>query len=748
MIIERDLRAYVVLEDEPLAAALTKISANKQRILFCVDSAGHLVGSLSDGDVRRWLVSQPTIELATPSGGVARRDFASAAEGAPVRSIEAMFSSRIGHIPLLDDRGRLVAIAIQSPDHLMIGSSVIADDAPTFTIAEIGNNHNGSKAAAMALVEAAHAAGADAAKFQMRDMAALYRNSGKAGNASEDLGTQYTLDLLSRFQLTPDELFEVFDFCKEIGILPLCTAWEIDSARLLDDYGIAAFKTASADLTNHDLLRFVAETGRPVVVSTGMSDEREINEAVGVLRAAGSAFVLLHCNSTYPAPFRDINLRYLERLRSIGDCPVGYSGHERGMHVPIAAVAMGARVIEKHITLDASQEGVDHKVSLLPDEFRAMVSSIRDVEAAFGFGGARTPSQGELMNRVTLAKSVVARSEIASGTVIDAGHLDVKGPGRGLQPNRMGELVGRVARRDFETGDFFFPSDLEDVVAEPRPYEFRRPWGVAVRHHDAASIIKRASPSFVEFHLSYRDMEVDPHEFLQGPYDCGYAVHCPDLFSGDHILNLADSDHERRERSIVDLQAVIDLARGLGEFFPNTERPTLVVTMGGFTKDKPIDPARRPELYDLIIDGLSRVDDSGVEIVAQTLPPFPWLLGGQWHHNLFVEPEDTIAFSEKSGYRLCLDVSHTKLAANHAKASFRDWTELLAPHTAHLHIVDAAGVDGEGLQIGDGEVDFAVLGEQIDRLAPGVPFIPEIWQGHRNGGEDFWIALDRLEAWL
>lgn len=748
MIIERDVRPYVVLDDDPVTLALTKISANQQRIVFCVDGGGQLVGSLSDGDIRRWLVSQPSIELDTPCRSVARRECVSELADASVATIDAAFTHQIGHIPLLDERGRMVAVAVQQPREVVIGESVISDESPVFTIAEIGNNHNGDLGAARALADAAKEAGADAAKFQMRDLESLYRNKGRANDASEDLGTQYTLDLLSRVQLTADELCTVFDHCAEIGILPLCTAWDLASAQRLDEYGIAAFKIASADLTNHELLRAVASKGRPLIVSTGMSEEVEIREAVAVLRSLGAAYVLLHCNSTYPAPFRDINLRYLERLRSIGDCPVGYSGHERGFHVPLAAVALGASVIEKHLTLDRSAEGVDHKVSLVPEELATMIQAIHDVEAAMGFGGTRSASQGERMNRVTLAKSVVARCEIPEGTVIEPHLLAVKGPGRGVQPNRIDDLIGRVARRSFAPGDFFFPSDLHDEPPTPRAYAFRRPWGVPVRFHDAADIIQRAKPDFVEFHLSYRDMEADPTDFLSDRYQCRYAVHCPDLFSGDHILDLAATNAERRKRSLDDLQRVIDLTRDLRRFFPASERPTIVVTLGGFSKDRPVVRSRRGELYERVIDGLVEIDDDDVEIVAQTLPPFPWLLGGQWHHNLFVDAEDTVGFVRDSGYRLCLDVSHTKLAANHAKESFRDFTELLAPHTAHLHIVDAAGVDGEGLQVGDGEVDFAVLAEQLDRLAPDVPFIPEIWQGHRNGGEDFWVALERLEKWF
>ncbi len=748
MIIDHDLRSYAVSVEDSLVVALSRISENKRRIVFCIEGSGQLVGSLSDGDVRRWFIAEPNADLNTSVGAIARRDCVSALASRPVTEIEALFSESIDLIPLVDDRGRFVAVAVQSPTQLSIGSFVVTDDAPVFTIAEIGINHNGSVSTAKALVDAARAAGAHSAKFQMRNMDALYRNRGDASDAREDLGTQYTLDLLSRFQLSRDEMFDVFDHCNDVGILPLCTAWDHDSVAELSAYGIAAFKVASADLTHHSLLRDMAASGRPVLLSTGMSAEAEIRQAVGVMRSTAAPFVLLHCNSTYPAPFRDVNLAYMERLRAIGDCPVGYSGHERGHHVPLAAVALGAKVIEKHFTLDRDAEGNDHKVSLLPHEFAEMVRQIHDVEAAMGVSQERSPSQGELMNRVTLAKSVVAAVPIDEGQVISRDMLEVKGPGRGMQPNRIDELVGRVARRGLDAGDFFYPSDLEVPRAEPRPYAFRRPWGIPVRYHDVEEMMSRSSPAFVEFHLSYKDMELDPADFLSGPYDLGFAVHSPDLFAGDHILNLADDDADKRKRSIVDLQRVVDLTRRLQQYFPTTDRPIVIVSMGGFSKDRPIPPVHRPALYERVIEALDEIDDDGVEIVAQTLPPFPWYLGGQLHCNLFVDPDDTVQFAEDSGRRLCFDVSHSKLAANHLKDSFADWTEKLAPYTAHLHLVDAAGVDGEGLQIGDGEIDFAILAEQLDRLAPDVAFIPEIWQGHKNGGEDFWVALERLEKWF
>ena len=153
-------------------------------------------------------------------------------------------------------------------------------------------------------------------------------------------------------------------------------------------------------------------------------------------------------------------------------------------------------------------------------------------------------------------------------------------------------------------------------------------------------------------------------------------------------------------------------------------------------------------MYARIHDALKRLDTKGVRIAAQTLPPYPWLMGGQQFHNLFLDPRDTAEFAATTGTKLCLDVSHSKLAANFLGMSFTEAVEIMAPHTIHLHLVDATGVDGEGVQVAEGEVDWAALAAQLDRMTPDAPFIPEIWQGHVNSGEGFWTALDRLEKWF
>ncbi|WOO97713.1 N-acetylneuraminate synthase family protein [Micrococcus terreus] len=747
MIIERHLSPYLVFADDSVLVALRKMTENRERIVFCVDSNGLLKGSLSDGDFRRWIVANPDADLEVASAQVANTSVASAPLGSTTEEILELLPAGASHLPLLDDRGRLTALAINRASELRIGDHRIGENQPSFIIAEIGNNHQGDLELGRRLVDAAADAGADCVKFQLRDMDALYRQSGSA-SGGEDLGAQYTLDLLAKYSLPAQELFQLFDHARDRSIEVMCTPWDLPSVQALVDYGIPAFKIASADLTNHDLLREAGRHGRPLILSTGMSREEEIRETAELVRSLGVPFAMLHCQSTYPAPFKDVNLAYMDRLEEIAQAPVGYSGHERGIHVPVAAVARGARIIEKHLTVDRSLEGNDHKVSLLPDEFAAMVQQIREVEESLGTSAERVVSTGEAMNRINLAKSLVAARPLEIGAVISESDVAVKSPGRGLQPNALPQLVGRTVRRAMAEGDFFFEGDLKETVPTGRQFQFNRPWGLPVRYHDVEALTKDCTPDFLEFHFSYKDLEIDVDSVFSQPLPMGFTTHLPDLFAGDFLVDLASQDQEHWERSIAEVQRTIDITRQLTRWFPSEQEPIMVVTMGGFTTDRHITPEERTPKYERIAEAQKRLDSSGVRIAAQTLPPFPWLMGGQQYHNLFLDPRDTAEFARSTGTDLCLDISHTKLAATFLNIPFSETVELLAPHTIHLHLVDATGVDGEGVQVGEGDVDWPALAEQLDRLVPGAPFIPEIWQGHINNGEGFWTALDRLEQWL
>ena len=748
MLIDRNLSKYIVFSEDSILNALKKISDNKSRIIFSVTESGVLEGVLTDGDLRRWLVEQNTIDLNQAVSHISNKRFKYASFEEDPEKINSYFSEQIEFIPLLDDNDRLVAIAGKRPNEIKIGDFIINNESPTFIIAEIGNNHNGSLDLAKKLIDQAIAAGANCAKFQLRSLKSLYHNAGNADDASEDLGSQYTLDLLSRFQLSDEEMLQAFDYCKQKGILPLCTPWDLDSLNILENYGMVGYKVASADLTNHELLKALAKTGKPLICSTGMSTEAEISESVKLLQKLGAMYVLLHCNSTYPAPFKDVNLNYINRLKELGDCPVGYSGHERGINIAIAAVSKGAKVIEKHFTLDKSMEGNDHKVSLLPEEFKSMVEGVRQVEEALGTASERQLSQGELMNRETLAKSLIINCDLQPGEVITEAMIEVKSPGKGLQPNRRKELIGKKAKRPLKIGDFFFASDLEEAQITAKNYKFNRPWGLPVRYHDFTKLLIKSNPDLLEFHLSYKDLEQDIKQYFDNTYDLDFVVHSPELFAGDHVLDLCSLDEDYRNHSIQELQRVIDITRQLKPYFKKASRPLIVTNIGGFTLDEPLPINQRQKYYELLLDSLSKLDQEGVEIIPQTMPPFPWHFGGQIYHNLFVAPQDIAEFCSQHNYRICLDISHSKLACNHHNFSFKEFVEKVGFYTAHLHIADAEGLDGEGLQIENGDIDFPALAEYLKKTAPNASFIPEIWQGHKNEGEGFWLALERLEIFF
>jgi N-acetylneuraminate synthase len=240
-----------------------------------------------------------------------------------------------------------------------------------------------------------------------------------------------------------------------------------------------------------------------MVLSTGMANMDIVKAAVELVSQFNNKIAILQCTSTYPAQFSEINLNVLHTYKSeFPDAVIGYSGHEHGIAIPVAAVALGARIVERHFTFDRSMEGPDHAASLERDEFKALVTGIRDIEEALGEGLERSISQGEMINRENLAKSLVASKNLLKGTVIEPQHLNVLSPGQGLSAQNYEKLLGRTVQRDMLEEDYFYPSDLQDTRVEPKSYKFKRPWGVPVRYHDFGEYNSKIAPDVFEFHLS------------------------------------------------------------------------------------------------------------------------------------------------------------------------------------------------------------------------------------------------------
>lgn len=319
-----------------------------------------------------------------------------------------------------------------------------------YIIAEAGVNHNGSFTLACKLVDAAKAAGVDCIKFQtFKSKNLVSSNAQKAEYQKETTGDGSQVDMLKKLELSYDEFLSLKEYCDKDGITFLSTPFDFDSIDFLNSIDMPFWKIPSGEVTNLPYLLALAKTGKPVVMSTGMCEMAEIEAAIKVLKEYGTTDIkLLHCNTEYPTPFEDVNLRAMQTMRDAFGLEVGYSDHTKGIEVPIAAVALGATVIEKHFTLDRNMEGPDHKASLEPDELAKMVASIRHIEKALGTGD-KTPSPSEKKNISVARKSIVAKKAIKAGEELKEDNITVKRPGTGISPMKWLEVLGTKAIRDF-----------------------------------------------------------------------------------------------------------------------------------------------------------------------------------------------------------------------------------------------------------------------------------------------------------
>jgi len=328
----------------------------------------------------------------------------------------------------------------------------------TLIIAEAGVNHNGSIETAGQLIETAAEARADLVKFQTFSADRLV--TGSASKANYQLETTSTsesqLEMIRKLELSREMHEELIVHCQKCGIGFFSTGFDPQSVDLLAELGLDRFKIPSGEITNLPYLRHIGQYGKPVILSTGMAKLGEIEVALEVLEASGTLrerVTVLHCNTEYPTPMADVNLKAMLAIRDALGVQVGYSDHTLGIEVPIAAVAMGATVIEKHFTLDRNLPGPDHRASLEPDELKAMVQAIRNIELALSGDGLKHPSPSESKNLEIVRKSLVALAPIKAGESFTQANLGVKRPGSGISPMRWDEFIGRPANRDYQTDE-------------------------------------------------------------------------------------------------------------------------------------------------------------------------------------------------------------------------------------------------------------------------------------------------------
>jgi N-acetylneuraminate synthase len=616
-----------------------------------------------------------------------------------------------------------------------IGNRLVGTDQPTYIIAEIGINHNGDVALAKRLIDVACHAKVDAVKFQKRHLASLYREDVLNETSKYEQNFQYMIPILKEVDLNDRDLRELKQYSEQKGLEFLCTPFDSLSVDCLSEMEVNAFKIASADLSNLELLQYVADKGNPMLVSTGMSYWKEIETAVKLLKSKMVPFALLHCRSVYPVWPREVNLRMINRLGQFG-CPVGYSGHDVGIVVPLVAASMGASIIEKHITLDKTMDGPDHKISLEPFELKRMVRDIRVADEAMG-KEKRFLLRGEILNRELFGKSLMANCNVASGTRIARHMIGVKGPGKGLAPNRMDALIGTVIQRDVKKDDYFLDEDIEPTG----PFQFtnglRGRWGLISRFSDLKDMAAYG-PKVIEFHLAEKDLQWGNPDNEQ--YGQELIVHAPE-YMGHGLLDLCSTYESVRRESVDLIRQTIALTKKIAPYFCGT--PKVVVHPGGMSLNSKL---KKEPLERALIRSLEEIRHGhGLELLMENLPPYPWYFGGQWKGNYFMDAEEIRLLCEKTRTNIVFDLSHAALYCNAKGKDLSDFIREVKPFIRHVHFADAYGLDGEGVQIDEGDIDLAAIMHHFEDYQG--TWVPEIWRGHLQRGRGFLEALVRLRKY-
>lgn len=614
----------------------------------------------------------------------------------------------------------------------------------TYVIAEVGINHNGDLSEAKNLIRAAVEAGADSVKTQLRHLPSIYVEEVLKDSLKAEQGTQYLLDVLKKSELGFEQIKELADFSQknfpEIDFF--VTPFDPTSAAFLNEIGMNLFKIGSPDFTNLPLLRTVADFKKPMIISTGMSEEPEIQQVYDFLKSINADFSFLHCHSAYPAPLDTLNVNFIDEMKKRFNVKIGYSGHEKGWLPTLAAVSKGAQIVERHITQDQDSWGPDHRASLTPSEFKKMVEDIRSVEKILG-QHKRILSQGEKNNRLGLAKSLVASRDLPVGTKLDFPDLIAKTPAKGASPLQLMEFIGKELTVNLKKDDYISTRHISEANSNKESYDIPKKWGIVGRLNDFRDFLD-LKPELIEIHMTWRDLA--EHKATNEVFQQDLVVHAPEYYQ-DKLIDFTTNDKKVVDYSLEMLQRTIDIARELNPQFKgqtDSRGPRVVVHPGGHFSYEA--QSNKDDQYANLKKNLKLVNSEGVRLLVENMPPRPWYFGGQWYNTIFLDAKEIAQFSTEMGWPICFDTSHAVLYCQYAGIPFSKFTKEIVDHAGYFHISDGRGSTEEGLQIGDGVIDFEEFFRMISNKNLG--FIPEIWQGHLNKGEGFKIALRKIEKIL
>lgn len=616
----------------------------------------------------------------------------------------------------------------------------------TYIIAEIGINHNGSIDTALELIYKSHEASVDAVKFQKRNLKSVYSNLILEDSNSAEWNFDYLIPQLHQLELSNEDYYTIQDACKELGLDLIITPMDEDSAEFINTLDISAIKIASADMTNLNLIKKCASFNLPLIISTGMWDYSDIKKCATFYKDNNIDFSLLLANSTYPTPYESISLGFINKLKDLTN-KVGYSGHERGIFIPVAAVALGATIIEKHITLDRNQKGPDHKASLLPEEFKQMVMNIRSVEQSMS--ESKYVNQQETLSKEVFAKSAVPIRKLEAGVVLSECDIEFKSPGKGIFPHEIEDFYGKKLLRSVSRGKYISKEDFEPLIniRDWKPFGFSKKWGVKCRFHDY-HLYKTLKSPVIEFHCSQTDLGLD---FNEANTDSELIVHAPEIFDRE-LVNICSTDERVVTQSLKIIQESIDKTIQISENWP-LAKPKMVVHLGGMslnlldeTKYKLDKLSTHDKMMSIAIHNFKKLDypRDKIDIIPENLPPRPWYLGGQWYQYGFAPSQDMVRFCRATDTKMTYDICHAQLQCNLERKSLVDYTKEVAEYVSHVHISDARELSAEGIQIFEGEIDFEGVFNILKKYE--LSWVTEIWSGHLHQGSATYKALLELES--
>ncbi len=624
--------------------------------------------------------------------------------------------------------------------YIVVNGRKIGIDYPTYIIGEIGINHNGSVEIAKYLIDLCLKYGADCVKFQLRNFEDLYLQDILENPTLYDQQIYYTIYAQKRAMLSIRDLKFLKEYAENNGLTFLCTPFDKKSVDVLEDLEISAYKIGSPDLTNFPLLKYTCSKKKPILLSTGMSTYSEIEKTVTFLKSQKIDFCLLHCNSTYPAMDEDIHLNFIKTLKKFG-VPVGYSGHERGLAISLAATLYGACIIERHITLDRTMVGPDHAASLGPEGFRRLIRDIKVIKKASGYE-KRYISRGEYFNRNILGKSLVTTCTIKKGDIFTEDMISAKSPAKGISPQYYFDFLGKSAIRNFKLDDYLKLSDIGEVIKDFSLNPCYN-WGFIVRFSDYKNYFP-FKPKIFEFHFTDQDLFTNLDDFFSGPIDAALAVHAPTNWDDD-VLDISSDNQMLQSRSIESIINTIDITRQMSKYFnKQKDKPIkMVLHAPGISRFERI--MDNEHLYKNLHDSIQSIDFNGIELLLENLGPFGWYYGGQGFNNIFYNPQEILEFLEKEKLKMTFDTSHAGMYVNSMdknKITVHQFYNKIKHLVRHVHVADAIGVLGEGLQIGEGIIDFNDFLPEL--IKTNVTYLPEIWLGHNHGGRGFRKAINKI----